>query len=930
MEGIARTRSASPIDLRNSQSDDETGDLEVNASSPVAYAVQTMLEAAPQLMAVTALSDAEQSARGSRLGEELFSGGTQAQLDKLCDMIAKDLPQSVNRQEFKAGLKQLFRLSLHEFTKNSSTPLDKVFFAKLDEQMEQAVKNSPVASTWWQQAKRNGVAAFVVGTFGFGAVALIMKAVVHFSGMGTQGVHFAMFAGPWIAFVVESTIGAIKAGGAGYVALDGAAYQSYDSLVARIARKEKQLEGLRRNDDPSADAIDKAEDELAALHTKIQPIVVDLLRREFGHSLGLKKENEQTDVPVSCICQCINSKLLAVDHEVRLPNGAGPLFTVVRAGDTEVVVCWPNGKQTNLMKDPIPKAYREDFKDATAMLMGAARCRSFIADDLTFNIFGVPFLWNMAGPHMLAARLGYANVGDTLLMFASSFFGSFMLVFLQNAVRSGLTGAPTGWGSHTPVTDARHNTAKVDVQMARARLETFRNVQKNLRGAIDLATQEHSDLKGKLGSGRASRKKVDSAQKKLEALHNLEADIKKACKALVKAKAAAKTEVRRTAGMMPMTAVGLQSSWKALGDNPPRAVAKFLGYTMTYALYSELWTLTGQAALRPHSTQMTNTTMSGNFTEVMAGNATTAELPAGLSEWLPFMAMNGLGGLSMSVVFMARNNPVTRGIEFVLHQAVGYAEQAIARYTLQTSDDVIKMPDMKRDPTRLVSAFRSDGVLERDEADQILDVLVAISPDVLISTEGLREDLAALAVEKRWSPRQIKQLEQTITLLLDKRDDAKGNFIDQADDMKAALTNVRWWCVDQSEQGEGRIPQDSLVGDRSTPDASYEATDVSKAMGRRPNALLDDWNENASAIEMQIEPGPTRLIGIVIDKVATGISVEAALGELLTEGDLGQDEIDQLRTSTQVLQHHWDGWSTVFGPTMRDAINRMGDWAQRH
>ena len=835
-------------------------------------------------------------------------------LDELCELIAKDLPSGVDREAFKRDLKLVFRTGLHEFVEKGSTPLDKVIFAEFEKQLEHAIENSPVTSTWWQQAKTNGLAALVVGTFGFGLVAIVMKLVTNYTSIGPNGAHLADLAGPWIAFIVEATIGAIKGGGAGYIALDAAAYQGYDTLKATMARKEKELEGMRANGTIDQGDIENEEEVLASMKTKIQPIVVDLLRREFGHPLGLKRDVEQDDVPVSNIFKCINSGLIVnADREIRIPGEDGPLFRVVRSSSSEVVVEWPNGDETDLLNDPIPADYQEAFEQATELLIDAARGRSRITDDITFLIFGLPFLWNFAGPIMMALGLPGAAVGDTLLMFASSFFGSFMLVFLQNAARSHLMGAPTGFASQAAVTEAKHSSAKVRALVARARLEALRELRQKLAawiklGGADVLEHESAD---RPEQAQASRESITR-------MRNMQADIKRACKQLVKAKRVAKTEVRRTANVALTTWEGLRASWRALANNPPRLIGKAFGYTLTYIIYSAIWTRIGQAALRPPSMPAPMPT-SGNLTEGIFANATTVAAAAkDLSAWFPYATMSALGGWAMGVVFVGRNNPVTRRVEQGLHQVLGYAERYLAGRNdySQTGDNVTQVPVVsRRDPTRLVGSWNNDpSLLDQGRADQILEVLVAVDPEVLTSRAGLDEALLKVAEELKWDADDIRALLKATTTVTTSWKDWKDRFGKNAEDMQSALNNVAWWSA---------IRLRHLAPPR---DGQHMI----------PPRLHTAWRNGAEQMNLDSEQ-----IGILLRSIqesdllnGTNEQVFAAADKLFELAGWNDDQLNQLLKVVQVvlLGEHSEAWRVAWGTAqddMEQALLVLWDWALR-
>jgi hypothetical protein len=871
--------------------------------------------------------DQDATAFGKWMGTVLTATPDQ-QLDHLCDLVMQGAPKTLNvveKMNLKAGLKQVFKTSLEDLAKGKASVLDKVFFAKLEQELNEAIEKAPITATAWQRMKRGGVAALVGGLFGFGLVALTMKCIVHFSGLGLGGVHFTALAGPWIAFVVEYAIGAIKSGGAGYGAGDPAATQEYHFIMAKMAALQQKLQGLKNNPNPDQEAINEVERKIDNLWLKVQPIAVDLLRREFGHSLGLKTQDQLGDVPRGCL-KTINSKLQAQDGRLMLANGE-LVFTVISAPVTggEVIVEWPSKdpltwqpRRTNLLRDPIPPEHKAAFEQVVSAAIDSATERARISD-ATFMIFGIPFLWNMAGPYMVINKLTGAEVGDTLLMFASSFIGTFMLVAFQDVVNKHFQGMPTAWGTHTTVAEKKAALLQAKMSHAELRRTVYQQARAQLNQDIRHARALLAEVKGKFEGNEATQQEVDAADARLQVLLTRNTRLKQACKALVLERKALKTDFRKTAGGMHMTVAGLNENWRKLWTEKTRIPTRFFGYVLCYVLYAEVWTLTFQASLMPRLPVPDNSTI-GNLTEPVA-NATAA-----VAQSVPWeqvrgaAAMNGFGGLFMATVFWGRFNPFGKAYNYGSRMAGGLFDRLVARFADNNAA-------VRAYSGRLAQVWRNQG-LSQEHADKILTVLVGVDADVLVQGgEAMERDLGELAKnpgdDTVWDRAEVVMLAEAIDQVVTQWEKWEESFADHLGDMKTALLNVRGWCAKWLSL-DGEVDDDSraAVIDDLVPTGDAGRDYVLADAWATGVSTLDPGLPGRSQIEALLRRVPPELMG-----KSTGDARMTEIAKRL--GWTGETYVNMINAINSVLldEDSYENYWQDHTPAVRVALRAIRDWA---
>ena len=434
---------------------------------------------------------AMETEEGAALREEfatLAGMGEEEQLNTLAEMmtlefLAGNKTSEADLQALRGQFKEAVRQTMHKFKDGKSLlPAEKAFLADCQARIDHI--KVLVATATGAQVKNTSTAAWIPASMGFGFIALFMKLLINFSPLGVGASYFVNFAGPLILLFAELAAGKYRAQGPGFGAVDSDAYQKWDDLNAQMYRLNAEVAGMAANPGTPPEMIDEAKRRFTEMRIGQQKAVFDCLTRELGHDTGLKPDDHLPDVPKDTLLACLHSKLTGdkATGEVRLPDGTLFLTVLDDKGD----VMWPSLACTNLLTEPVPGIDVPTFEKGAKLLIEAARCRSMLCDDLTFHLFSLPFLWNMAGPFVLTTMHAslLAQLIDTFAMVGSSFGGTFLVMNVQNYLRGRYTGAGTSAGLHNAASQVSHEKAKFEEQAFKARVEQGLNIVNELKADV--------------------------------------------------------------------------------------------------------------------------------------------------------------------------------------------------------------------------------------------------------------------------------------------------------------------------------------------------------------------------------------------------------------------------------------------------------------
>ncbi|MES3000284.1 MAG: hypothetical protein V4787_06290 [Pseudomonadota bacterium] len=541
-----------------------------------------------------------------------------------------------------------------EFKKNivcadmSLSPSEKLAGKKLKELHDVAIATLPALRGKLAQFKNSTATASIAFAAGFGAIV----ALVRFAAMASlpAPANLVVAAGPVIMFVGEILAGKYRAQGPGYPAADNTAYLDHGNHSGDMARNYldmmalEKLHDLTNPDAPETEPLKAAKAKLtllkaanADLALKCRVICGGLIQQEFGHRIGLKRTDDTKDVP-ECYPRSgiqwtyVNSFSIDPDDirvsgsndndndnddvalepvkgqlKFSLPDGR-TLFNIVMLEEngrmppttkwdkTSLMVRWPGGKETDLMKDRVPPEHGDLWIKAEELLVGAAKDRAKLIEEGPYSLFGLWYMISGAlGPLVSVTVGGTAGiVADLAVSLPITFFATQSLVHAQNAARSEIGGAVFSPGTNTAVRDEKGRTARFHLKRLDTWATSLRKMESEMRktlGQLRLHLMTHEDP--------LAEKQVKVFEHALETVRNAQKTCVKQHKAMQEIEEA---NLNKAGGIR----VGWRQAIKAYGGNPAQMTAKLIGYTAGYIAYT-------QAFVTTVATLKTGTTMAAFF-----------------------------------------------------------------------------------------------------------------------------------------------------------------------------------------------------------------------------------------------------------------------------------------------------------------------------
>jgi hypothetical protein len=586
----------------------------------------------------------------------------------IIDKMASEMGLDANDTQV---FKQAFQQHMAGLDFDKLTPGEKSALDAITARITQEAQNIPSDRSQAAQFRNSTKTATIAWATGFGLVSLITKIAQH-TGVANP-IYLTNLAGPLILLVAEILAGKYRAEGAGYPAMDNAAYLNYSEHISAIANAKASFDAQTACATPTIEQTEELAKACSPYRIKIQGVVADLIVRELGHALGLKSPDNVADVPL----QCLRSGLTAdrTSGEVRLPDGQ-LLFTVLPGATRKnLQVAWPpDGTVTNLLADPVPEECKGRFATAESKLLDAARLRSFITDETPFLLFGAWYtISGSLGPYLLASmdNKPAAAVLDTVLAVSMAFFGTQSLMHAQNGARSSITGVDVSPGLYKPHREAQHELAKLSELGLSARLAVMNDARKQLKQQLTQAPP-HSELANEIK----------------DALVLLKQKIKQS----LREQAAAEALVQKSGSKLAAVAIGHREALtKYASTHKAQLAAKVIGYSTTYLFYSlvfmqaiQLLTPQGGGLFdnRPDSPVPPN----GTDLVTLPGNQTMAPEASVLAEWGNYMAANAFNGFCMAGTFLFRNFAIARGLEYGFNWLDGAAKGLDKRWAHQEAD----------------------------------------------------------------------------------------------------------------------------------------------------------------------------------------------------------------------------------------------------
>ena len=589
--------------VKSSSSDSSTTELPINAQARkrVQTTVGLLQEPAELATVEEVLDHFAKQANGQAI----------RQLGK-CLGLKSDEKLDQFEQDFKSVMKSLDPESGEgiKLTKAEQKAADKLAAYVTNARASAPALRGKVGQFW--NSFRTASIAFGCG---FGAVVLAVR-IAGMVGMGGPA-NLVVAAGGIIMFAGEILAGQYRAQGPGYPAADNAAYLQHNSLQADRWRNFHEAQGVAarydldlsdNRDDPRIKPYIEKDDALAL---KEQQIVVGLIQQEFGHQLGMKNSHAIRDVPVA-FRSGLTSKyatdfgLNPDDNDsdniegarkpkgqyiLSLPDGT-ELFSVVPRVDEEdgrfpprsnwpknsFPVTWPDGTQTDLMKDLVPEEYCAPMEKAVRCLLCAARLRAAVCEEAPYGVFGAWYMISGSLGPPVSAAVGGGPAGfaaDMAISLPITFLATQSLIHTQNAVRSEIAGAVLSLGTKTPERTAKATQARFEVKRLEVWADTLKKMKKEIKaGLAELRVRAIED---------ESTEIEESITAHEEALQRISAAKKECVKAYVAAEQKL-TRLRTKAGGM---GEGWKDQMRSYVGNPTQLVSKFFGYTQGYILYTQ-------------------------------------------------------------------------------------------------------------------------------------------------------------------------------------------------------------------------------------------------------------------------------------------------------------------------------------------------------
>lgn len=559
--------------------------------------------------------------------------------DKMCGKLGMTTKQTTAFKKAYVNAVKTWNLDNKDLTLAQRAALQEI-----QKKLEDAIAQAPGDLSRMAQFKSKLVTGFLACTFGFGAVVMLTKGTsASFPDFRDSSFELVNLAGSIIFLIGEVVSGAQASQSAGYQAVDSGAYQSYDTLTAKLRAKRAELGHLRHATSSKAHAA--LAKEVKGLAIDRQKIAVQLLLRESGWKKG---KNGAADTVGSTMPESMRSDF-AVDASGDVKDEHGNLLFTL-GGDDGMTVTWPAGgdgerKQTNLKTEEVPPEHRARFGQVLAALSRQAKMRSTITDELSFSLFGLAYMVSGAIGPFLVAKYGpeTGRLRDMGLTWLMCQFGTWSLVFGQNVARSYISGArPTHWNKE--VHEA--NLDKADAE--HARVKAFRTALKATHRALtdaraNLALDPEDKDLGHLALFK-QREAYDDAIQQVEELLGKTADATAITKAEVE-----KYENRLMIGLNKIKG-SYQQYWNTVKGNVPWVLGKLAGYTIGYVIFSQVF-IRYAALLQPHQAPPPiNGTEAFNSTLSPLGDA---EL---MREWSNYMGTYAMNGFAMALPFMPRNS----------------------------------------------------------------------------------------------------------------------------------------------------------------------------------------------------------------------------------------------------------------------------------
>lgn len=663
-------------------------------------------------------------------------------LDALCEYLDLDDEAS---ETLKAGIKTALAKSSTAMTK-----LEQAALEKADKAILAAAGSAPKDVSKYAQFRNNLASGTVSWATGFGLAVGITKGVA--AALGKSAIHFLDLAGPFMLLGSEVIAGKFRAQGPGYGAADLAAYTSHDVTCADQRRLAMKMAGMRaagREDTKEFEALSAQSGKLTLAR---QSVCVGLIRRELGQALGLKANPAEADVPgdESCLRGCLRSKIsVADDGAVSLHDGT-VLFTATAAlpgGGLEVT--WPDGATTNLAKDQVPAGHMALFERMEADLVGAARLRSFIADELTISTFAAAESLGALGTWILQAngRTPATQAADALIGVTCAFVGTQVYLHSQNAARSFITGQGPARGVSRAEQLAKYAKAELVSGSRQARLKLIAHMRdqchaKLIEARMDLAKWpaqaaqpqelllESSSESVDSDSVETKRDELNALIRELEAVHS---ELKTMFRATRKEADVAQADMSKASGKLEGTRVGTMESWKALWQNKPLLACKLISYTVPFVIYTAAYAqYTYSLAPHPSEPAPDNFTLPGNLTD--PGNMTFADqdmgvetMAQGLGSLTSYLVANAFNASVIAAPYLFKNNVLVRLGYNAYTTAAGGAEYLYERLrpapaVTTAGDDSTTEPyadseDSKVDSSEATEPYSGSGMGKVDSGD---------------------------------------------------------------------------------------------------------------------------------------------------------------------------------------------------------------------
>ena len=583
---------------------------------------------------------------------------------------------------------------------------------KVDQHAAAAPKNATLRAQFCNQVGTAAPATLL----GFGLVTVIGK-------VGTYALlptpyYLATLGGAIVMFGGESVAGTIGASGAGYAGVDAKAYADFNTCMATLASLEIKERGLDPLDSKTEGKKNKIEHLCRDEFVKMQRICVDLMKRELGKPLGMKGDTDNDDVPRRALvhskltCQREEAPISAAsvtedEDETRIDFDNRPemrvreneddkpaihegqcrheiyhaqdefIFTVEPgATSASFKVTWPGDKEPmDLCKTAVPVEFIPRFKELADKLVSAARWRSFVCDELPYELYSCTLLLPGALTPILQGTMSGAALAatDTVQSFFLNYGGISSMSIFRNALRSRFSGANPSPGTYGPAQDAKYDAIQFQLAGVDARAEFVRDLKKAMTtGLEDLRAQRGKLVKRDQYPEFDAKELSDEDSKELEniekniALHeHALSDVRELRRLCVKERNSLVAQREAVDGIAKAAGRGWVDGLKGyFCRNRPQALAKLVSYSVPFALYSCLYANYVVAPLVPLKTVLDKAT--GLLVAPRFGPL-----------WVPYTMANAFYGFVIGQPYMARNLIGTTYLERGLAQAGEYARQGL-------------------------------------------------------------------------------------------------------------------------------------------------------------------------------------------------------------------------------------------------------------